>query len=152
MATISLHRTPETRHYTHPLQSLSQFLSWDPWGDTQTARVARESAFAPPFEVKETKEAFLIRADLPGVKEADLDLKLENDRLVVSGKRESEAVQNTETYHTFERSFGTFTRTFVLGDGVNGDAVTAELKDGVLSLTLPKRPERQPKRINVSTG
>jgi HSP20 family protein len=150
MSNVALRRDFE-RNTQDPLQTVRALMRWDPFAEAwPSSSSGREVAFAPAFEVKETKEAFVIKADMPGVAEAELDIKLTEDRLVVSGKRQAEKVSETDTYHTYERAFGSFTRSFVLPDTINSDAVRAELKDGVLTLTLPKRPERQPKKVEIS--
>jgi HSP20 family protein len=110
----------------------------------------RGVSFVPAFEVKETKDAYIFKADLPGVKEGDLDITLTGDRLTISGKRETEKEEDSDRFYAYERSYGSFTRSFTLPEGVDGEHCTADLKDGVLHLRLPKLPEMQPKRIQVS--
>jgi HSP20 family protein len=110
-----------------------------------------EARFAPDFEVKENKESFVFRADLPGVAEKDLQVQLNDNRLSVSGKRESEKTEQNETYYASERSYGSFTRSFTLPEGVDADKAHAELKNGVLSIAIPKRPEAQPRKISVTS-
>ena len=110
----------------------------------------REGAltFVPTFEVKETKDAFIFKADLPGVDEKDIEITLTGDRLTVTGKRESEKREEGERFYTYERSYGTFSRAFTLPEGVNPDAHAAELKNGVLT-SAAQAAEVQPKRIKV---
>src|SRR5262245_26607329 len=103
-------------------------LRWDPfremtpsWFTPPTA----ETTFSPAFEVKENTECFLFKADLPGMKEPDIEIKLTGDRLVVSGRREADREDKGDTYYTYERSFGTFLRTFTLPDGFDGEHVQA---------------------------
>lgn len=153
MATISLRRASETPNFqVDPGYTLRQFFGWDPLRELNPAASPARGSFAPAFEVKETKDSFVIRADVPGVKDSDLDIKVVDDRLLVAGKREAEKAAESERFHTYERTFGAFSRSFVLPEGVNGDAVTADLKAGVLTLTLPKLPERQPRKIAVSSA
>ncbi|XXF77662.1 Hsp20/alpha crystallin family protein [Myxococcaceae bacterium GXIMD 01537] len=135
-----------------PFQRMQEVMGWDPLETMSQLLSAREGAagtFVPAFDVKETKDAFIFKADLPGIEEKDLDITLTGDRLVVSGKRESEKREQHERYFTWERSAGSFSRAFTLPEGINGEAVNAELKGGVLTLVLPKKPEVQPKRIKV---
>jgi HSP20 family protein len=87
---------------------------------------------------------------MPGVKEKDLELTLTGDRLTIAGKREGEEQKKGERYYVYERTYGEFTRTFTLPAGVDAQHVTAELKEGVLKLTLPKVPEAQAKKIPVA--
>jgi HSP20 family protein len=134
-----------------PLRMFRDLLQWDPFREMTPYASASEpaSTFTPEFEVKETKDAYLFRADLPGVKEADLEITLTENRLSICGKREAEQKDEGETYYTYERSYGFFNRSFTLPEGVDASQAAAELKDGVLSLTLPKKPELQPKRIEL---
>ncbi|HYG68700.1 MAG TPA: Hsp20/alpha crystallin family protein, partial [Anaeromyxobacteraceae bacterium] len=105
--------------------------------------------FVPSFEVKETKDAYVFKADLPGIREEDLDINLTGNRLTVSGKREEEKRSEEERYYAYERSYGSFSRSFTLPEGVDAEHVDAELRDGVLTVRIAKRPEVQPKRIEV---
>jgi HSP20 family protein len=107
------------------------------------------SGFIPAFEVKEVKDAYIFKADLPGVKESDLDITLTGDRLTISGKRETEKEEDSDRFYAYERSYGSFTRSFTLPEGVDAEHCSADLKEGVLHLRLPKVPEVQPKRIQV---
>ena len=135
-----------------PFRRMRDLLRWDPFGELGQAWPAFEdAAFAPAFEVKETKEAFVFTADLPGVAEKDLQVQLAENRLSVSGKRESEKTEQGETFYTTERSYGSFSRSFTLPEGIDRDKLHAELKNGVLSIIVPKRPEAQPKKINVAS-
>ncbi|HYX91234.1 MAG TPA: HSP20 family small heat-shock protein [Myxococcaceae bacterium] len=142
---------PERRGWD-PFDLMREMLRWDPFRDLE--QMARPSAgtWFPAFEVKETNEAFLFKADLPGLKEDDLEISLTGNRLTVSGKRDEERRDENERFFAYERSFGTFTRTFTLPDGVDTEHVNADLKEGVLTLTLPKRPEVQPKKIQLKSG
>jgi len=134
-----------------PFRAMRDLLRWEPFADLAPSFSALENAvFSPAFDVKETKEGFVFRADVPGVKDADLDVKLTQNRLRVSGKRESEKTEKGDTFYTTERSYGSFTRSFTLPEGVEADKIRAELKEGVLTLSVPKKPESQPKKIAVT--
>src|SRR5687767_2932815 len=134
-----------------PFRVMREMMRWDPFSEMLPI-AGGEAAFAPAFEVKETKEAFVFKADLPGIQEKDLDVKLTQNRLSITGKREQEKSEKGDTFYTYERSYGSFTRAFTLPEGVEGNKIKAELKEGVLTLTVPKRPEHQPKKISVSAG
>ena len=136
-----------TRYQRDPFQMARELLSWDPFF---TGR--QVSAFSPAFEVKETKDAFEFKADVPGVEAKDIDVKLTNNRLTVSGKREAEKSDKGETYYSYERSYGSFARSFTLPEGTNGEAIQADLKDGVLKIVLPKKPEAKPRQVQIKTG
>lgn len=106
-----------------------------------------QATFAPTFEVLERKDAYVFKADLPGIKEEELDITLTENRLTISGKREAEERKEGERYYAYERHYGSFTRSFSLPEGVDSEHVRAEMKDGVLNLVVPKRPEVQPRKI-----
>jgi HSP20 family protein len=108
--------------------------------------------FLAPFEVKETKDSYIFKADLPGVKEDDLEVSVTGNRLTISGKREAEQKEEKERYFAYERSYGTFSRSFTLPDGADTEHIQADLRNGVLNVVLPKKPEVQPKKVTVTAG
>jgi HSP20 family protein len=135
-----------------PFRAARELFRWDPFHEMAPFGFLTEGApFTPAFEVKETKESYLFKADLPGVKEADLDITRTGNRLTVSGKREAEKEERAETYYAYERSYGSFTRSFTLPEGIDGEHIRADLKDGVLTLVIPKTPEAQPKKISLKS-
>jgi HSP20 family protein len=143
----------EERRELEPSRWLRELLGWDPFREmTPFVEVDRGLRFSPDFEVKENKEGFSFKADMPGIKEPDLEITLTGNRLTISGKRESEKEDKGETYYVSERSYGTFSRSFMLPEGVDAAHLQAELKDGVLMIALPKLPEMQPRKIDVKTG
>jgi len=109
-------------------------------------------SFIPRFEVKETKDALVLRADVPGVRSEDLDVSVQGNVLTISGKRHQEKTTEEEQYHMVERAFGSFIRSFTLADGVDSKRLDAELKDGVLTLFLPKAPETKPQKVQIKAG
>jgi HSP20 family protein len=125
-----------------PFSLARELLSWDPFYGSRQA-----SAFVPAFEVKETVESFVLKADLPGVDEKDLDIAIHNSVLTVSGSRASEERKDNESYALYERQFGSFTRSFALPDTADGERVEAKLDNGVLTLTIAKRSEAKPRKI-----
>jgi HSP20 family protein len=108
--------------------------------------------WAPSFDVTETKDAYTFKADVPGVTKDDLEVHLVGNRLQIAGKRDVEHEQKNDTYYTYERQFGSFSRSFTLPEGIDVEHVKSELKDGVLTLVVPKMPEAQAKRIQISTA
>ena len=131
-----------------PFRVMDALLRWDPYrGDNNL--LSRGSEYMPKFDVKENKHAYVLRADLPGVKEEDIDLSLNGNLLTVSGKRDDERREEGEQYYSVERSYGTFSRTFSLPDGIDAGAISADLKSGVLTVQIPKRPEAQPRKISL---
>jgi HSP20 family protein len=131
-----------------PFEMMRDLMRWNPFAELGTFG-AREEAFAPSFEVKETKDSYLFKADLPGVRDEDLELSLTGNRLTVSGKRDEEKRDEGERFYAYERSFGAFSRSFTLPEGVDVEHAEAGLASGVLTITLPKKPEVQPKKIEV---
>lgn len=134
-----------------PGRWFTRMVGWDPFREMTPFMAEERVAFDPAFEVKETKDGYLFKADIPGIKQADLDVSLTGNRLTVTGKREAEKENKGERYYTYERSYGSFTRSFTLPDGVDSSAIHADLRDGVLSILLPKKPEAQPQKIPVAT-
>jgi HSP20 family protein len=155
MAHVSIQKEPAkkggmvTTRDWDPFRAMRELLSWEPFTEMLPHWPAEHGQLDVHFDVKETKEAFIFKADLPGIKSEDLDVKLTRNRLTVTGKREAEKTEKGETFYMYERSFGSFTRAFTLPEGVDAEHIDADLKDGVLTLTLPKKPEVQPKQINV---
>jgi HSP20 family protein len=130
-------------------------LRWDPFREMTPSWFGQppaEATFSPAFEVKESRNRFLFKADLPGMKEQDVEVKLTGDRLTISGKREAEREDKDDTYHAYERSFGSFLRTFTLPGGFDAEQVYAELKDGVLTIGVPKKPAAQARSIAIQGG
>jgi len=141
--------TPE--HRLDPFRMMDALLRWDPfrgeWGG-----FGQSVEFVPRFDVKETKDAYVISADLPGVKDEELNVSLNGNLLTIGGTREEEHREEGESYYAMERSHGSFARSFTMPDGVDGESVTADLKQGVLTVRIPKKPEAQPKRIAIGKG
>jgi HSP20 family protein len=134
-----------------PIDVMREFMGWDPFREMATLGV-RTPAFIPAFEVKETKDGFEFKADLPGIQEKDLDVSLTGNRLTVSGKREEEKRREEERFFALERSYGSFSRSFTLPDGVDPESAQAEMKDGVLTLRLSKKPEVKARKIELKTA
>jgi HSP20 family protein len=107
--------------------------------------------FSPAFDVSETRDAYVFKADVPGVKEGDLDVTVTGSRLTVTGKRDEEKEEKTERQYTYERSYGSFTRSFTLPEGVDTANTHADLRDGVLTLTVRKSQEAQSKKVQIQT-
>jgi HSP20 family protein len=102
--------------------------------------------FVPDVDLRETQDAYLLEADLPGFKQEDIEITITGDRLTINGRREPPKEEDRQ-YLLRERPAGEFVRTFVLPTGTDPDAVRAEVKDGVLMVTIPKRPEVRPRKI-----
>lgn len=126
------------------------FQQMAPWGDFGTQ--GRELAWNPSFEVRETDDAFLFKGDMPGVKQEDIDINLVGSTLQISGKREREEEKDEGTLHTYERSYGSFSRSFSLPEVADLDKVRCDLKDGVLTLVVPKKAGTAPHRRKIQVG
>jgi HSP20 family protein len=105
--------TPARRE-SEPFRILREMLRWDPFEQMRPVWSGELAAYSPAFDVKETKESFVFKADVAGVKEQDLEVTSTGNRLTVSGKRESEKEEKSDTYYACERSYGSFTRSFTL--------------------------------------
>jgi HSP20 family protein len=152
MANLSV-RQPERGNGSNlawePLDVMRQMLEWDPFREMTPRNWLGAEAFLPQFDVKETPEGYVFKADLPGIDEKDLDVSITGTRLTVSGKREAEKTTEDETFYACERRYGTFSRSFTLPDGVDGDHVEAELRSGVLTVHVPKTPEVKPRKVSI---
>ena len=154
MGELSVRReapTAPVRREWDPFRAMRSLLEWDPFREVSPAMMpSRLSDFDPAFELKEVPTGFSLRADMPGVKEQDLEVNITGNRLSVKGKRESETKEEKEgTFYVYERSYGSFSRTFTLPGEIDATKIRAELKDGVLTLDLPKRPEAQAQKIPI---
>jgi len=105
--------------------------------------------WAPAVDVMETDDEFQIRAELPGVEKKDVKLSVENGVLLISGHREQEKEEKGKRYHKIERAYGNFARSFTVTETVDAEKVTAEFKNGVLTVRLPKSEKARPKSIEV---
>ena len=121
-----------------PFRTMSPFPSMDRW------------ELVPEFEIKETDDRYLFKADVPGIALADLDVSVAGRMLTVAGKRESEREKKTDTHYLSERSFGSFSRSFTLPESADENSVTADLQDGVLTIALQKKPGIETKKVEVN--
>ena len=118
----------------------------------RTDEEASLSAWAPAVDVYETEYELVVKADLPEADPKDLDIRVENNILTISGERKFEKKVNEENYLRVERSYGSFARSFTLANTVNPEAIKADYQNGVLTLSIPKREEAKPKQIKVNVG
>jgi len=110
------------------------------------------TSWAPAVDIFENEHELVVKADLPDVNPEELDIRVENNILTIRGERKFEKKVDEKNYLRVERSYGSFARSFALANTVNSEAIKAEYKDGVLTLTIPKREEAKPKQIKVSVG
>lgn len=140
-------------------------LSYSPWRelDEVSNRLANlfdgtgvrrfgDAAWAPPVNVAETADELVFTAELPGMSEDQLNIHLEQNVLTISGEKVEERTEGEEgqKYHLWERSYGSFRRSFTLPHSVNGQEANARFENGVLEIRLPKAPEAKGRKIEIS--
>ena len=106
----------------------------------------------PAMDLVETDDDFVLRADLPGLSENDVNIELEDNVLTISGERKAEHEERKEGYYRVERASGQFTRSLTLPEGVDPDAVKASFDRGVLEVRVPKPEQRKPRKVTISAG
>jgi HSP20 family protein len=109
-------------------------------------------SWTPSVDISENKEQIVLEAELPGMKPEDVEISIENNVLTLRGERKFEKKEDNENLHRVERSYGVFTRSFTLPLTVNAENATAEFENGVLRLTLAKKEEAKPRRIEIKSG
>jgi HSP20 family protein len=109
-------------------------------------------AWAPAVDIFETENNIVMKAELPGVEPKDVEVRVEDNTLYLKGERKFEKETKEENYHRIERSYGSFARSFALPNSIDAEKVAAEYKDGLLTLTLPKREEAKPKTIKINVS
>jgi HSP20 family protein len=131
------------------------FARWDPFRDLIRIQHGLErlashgpQGWAPAVDLCETTDAFIFTAELPGLSREQVRIDVHDNRLTLQGRREARV--SCEQYHQVERGHGEFMRTFVLSHPVNADGVSADLHDGVLTITVPKQPVETPRRVVVA--
>jgi HSP20 family protein len=108
--------------------------------------------WVPAMDLVETEDHFVLRADLPGLSESDVDLSLEENVLTLKGERKVEHESRSEGFYRLERSTGTYSRSLTLPEGVDGDAITATFDKGVLEVRIPKPEEHKPRKLQITVG
>ncbi len=140
-------------------------VRWDPFRELNLLRSQMDRIFEdlmgrekeewaraswyPPVDIYETENEIVLKAELPGVDQKDLEIKVEDDTLILRGEKKVERDAKTENFLRAERVYGTFQRTFTLPQTVDREKIRASLKNGVLTLILPKKEEVKPKQITV---
>ena len=112
-----------------------------------------QANWVPPVDVFESPQHELVlKAELPGVKKEDIDLKVENNTLTIRGERKRETETKEDGFHRVERTFGSFARSFTLPQTVSADGIKADYKDGVLTVVLPAREEAKPRQVQIAVN
>lgn len=142
-------------------------IRWDPFRDMITLRERMNRLFedffasrgeeqdllsgswSPSVDIYETEHDVVLTAELPGMDEKDIDIKVEDNTLTISGERRMEKEVKEENFHRIERAYGSFCRSFTLPNYVDQDKITAEYDNGLLKITMPKKPELKPRKVKV---
>ena len=151
---------------------MNTLARWDPFKEMEDlqSRVARSiglsparftngarelmtvAEWAPSVDIIEDEKEWLVKADLPEVKKEDVKVTVEDDMLTITGERKLEKEEKDKKYRRIERSYGSFMRSFTLPEGADGSKVSAEFKDGLLKVHLPKGPTPKPKAVEVKVS
>jgi HSP20 family protein len=123
-----------------------EFFSDFPFGSVADTR----ENWVPSVDILEKDGDLILRAELPGMTEKQIEVKLEGNTLTLKGERKMETEDKKSSYHRVESFYGSFTRSFRLPDTVDFEKINAEYKNGVLTVTLPQKPEVKPREIPVS--
>lgn len=142
--------TPQNRLATDPFQLMDELMQWDPFRQMSARGALGRGAGFGAFDVRENGDAYVLSGDVPGIAEDAVELSVTGNQLHVSGQRSEEKYKEDDRLHISERSYGAFARTFTLPDGVDSERIEANLERGVLTITLPKKPETKPRRISLS--
>lgn len=153
---------PTARGYRHPLQRFhdemdrlfegfwgrgtpGELWAWDPFRESgETAR------FMAPIDLKESDTAYTMQADLPGMSDKDVEIEVSDGVLTLKGEKKTERTEKKDNYHLSERSFGSFQRSIRVPAGVEIDKISADFKNGVLTVSMPKSKEAQKKAKKIS--
>lgn len=136
-------------------------MPWSPWREMMSLRETMDrffdepawskgsSVFYPSIGIRETAKELVIEADLPGVREEDVDIEVEDNQLIVKGERKHTIEKKREDYYHLESSYGAFSRVISLPANVDSSKAEADFANGILEIRIPKREERKPKKITV---
>ena len=117
-----------------------------------TARSGVARRWIPAMDVVESEGEYVLKADLPGLSEQDVNIELDSNVLTVSGERKSEHEEKGNGFHRVERSYGSFSRRLALPEGVDPEAVNASFENGVLEVHIPKPEARKPHKVAIAAG
>lgn len=117
-----------------------------------TSETLAMGSFVPAVDVYEDAQKLVLKLEVPGIRREDLDIRIEGKTLTVKGERKFEAEEKEENFHRIERRYGSFVRSFTLPNSVDAENIDATSADGVLTLSLAKKPEAKPKQITVKAA
>jgi HSP20 family protein len=122
------------------------------FGAGRTGNDVRARRWIPAMDLVESEDHLVLRADLPGMSEDDIEVEIKDGVLTISGERKAEQEKKGEGYYRVERAFGSFSRSLTLPEGVAAGQVSANFDKGVLEVRIPKPEERKPQRVQIGTG
>jgi HSP20 family protein len=131
------------------MNSLFQDFSRSSSGENDVVTAA---GFVPPVDIYEDEHKLVLKLEIPGIRQEDLDVRMENSTLSVKGERSFESEGKEENFHRVERRYGSFYRAFTVPNTIEPESIKAEYDAGILRLELQKRPESKPKQIKVNVG
>lgn len=129
-------------------REFDRFFNWGVTRDSADPEV-KNAVWFPSTDISEDEKQFELKIDLPGVDPKDVSVKIENSKLVISGKREMEEESKDKNYHRVERKYGSYSRSFSLPETVKQEEINAEFKHGQLTIVIPKAEKALPKQIEV---
>ncbi len=143
-------------------------IRWDPFRDLMTLRERMNrlfedvftsargeekdlisSSWTPAVDIYEDENQLVLTAEVPGIEEKDIEIKLEDNTLSIRGERKMEKETNEENYYRIEMAYGSFYRSFSLPNYIDQDKIQAEHENGILKITMPKRPELKPRKVKI---
>jgi HSP20 family protein len=142
-------------------------IRWDPFRDIVTLRDKMNrlfedavthrgedkdlisSSWAPAVDIYEDENQLVLSAEVPGIEEKDVEIKIEDSTLIIQGERKMEKETKEENYHRIERAYGSFYRSFTLPNYIDQEKIQAEHENGVLKITMPKKPELKPRKVRI---
>jgi len=133
------------------LNSLFQDFSW-PTSPGGSGESLAAGSFVPAVDIYEDAQKVVVKLEVPGIKQEDLDVRLENQILTIKGERKFESEEKEENFHRIERRYGNFVRSFSVPQTVDTDGVTANYDAGILTVTLAKKVEAKPKQVKIGVG
>ena len=135
-----------------PLRELANLFENFAEGPTTGKAQLMAGTFVPPVDVYEDEHKLVLKLEIPGVNEEELDIRMENNLLLVKGERKFEKEEKEENFHRIERRYGSFERSFRLPNTVDGDKAEGNYDKGILTIALVKRPEAKPKQIKIGSS
>jgi HSP20 family protein len=142
----------EPFHGLNRFQSRINELFDETFSKSRLSPTAAAGTWYPPVDILESKDSYLIRAELPGMKKEDVHVEIQEDALMLNGERKFDEPANGVEYHRVERVAGKFSRSFYLPQKINQDEIKATFRDGVLEVHVPKADEAKPKQIAISVN